>query len=149
MVGVDPDQVNRADQIRANMHACEEKQRALLKKLGIDRLDLDLIKQKLARCPSAKQKQAMLVAVKRVAKVAELERNQQEELAEIADLQRKLAVKTTVDVVSDMFAGVEIRIGEQTELVREDAERCSYKLIIDEDEQKIQQDPLKNTPRFN
>ena len=86
MVGVDPDQVNRADQIRANMHACEEKQRALLKKLGIDRLDLDLIKQKLARCPSAKQKQAMLVAVKRVAKVAELERNQQEELAEIADL---------------------------------------------------------------
>ncbi|HJP30180.1 MAG TPA: hypothetical protein QGF95_06470 [Candidatus Latescibacteria bacterium] len=51
--------------------------------------------------------------------------------------------------MSDMFAGVEIRIGEQTELVREDAERCSYKLIIDEDEQKIQQDPLKNTPRFN
>ena len=86
VVGVDPDQVNRADQIRANMHACEEKQRALLKKLGVDRLDLDLIKQKLARCPSAKQKQAMLVAVKRVAKVAELERNQQEELAEIADL---------------------------------------------------------------
>ena len=99
--------------------------------------------------PSAKQKQSMPVAVKRVAKIAELERNQKEELEEIAELQRKLALKTTVDVVSDLFAGVEIRIGEQTELIREDCDRCSYKLIIDEDEQKIQQDPLKNTPRFN
>jgi hypothetical protein len=59
-------------------------ERVLLKKLGVDRLDRDLIKQKLARCPSAKQKQAMLVAVKRVAKIAELERNQQVELEEIA-----------------------------------------------------------------
>ena len=148
VVGVDPDQVNRADQIRANMHSCEEKQRVLLKKLGVDRLDLDLIKQKLARCPSAKQKQAMLVAVKRIAKVAELERNQQEELEQIAELQRKLAIRTTVNVISDLFAGVEIRIGEQTELIREDTERCSYKLSIDDEEQKIVQDALKNTPRF-
>ena len=103
--------------------------------------------------PSAKQKQSMPVAVKRVAKIAELERNQKEELEEIAELQRKLALKTTVDVVSDLFAGVEIRIGEQTELIREDCDRCSYKLAIDEDEQKIQQDPpekhtaLQLTPR--
>lgn len=148
VVGVDPDQVNRADQIRANMHACEEKQRVLLKKLGVDRMDLDLIKQKLARCPSAKQKQAMLVAVKRIAKIAELERNQQEELEEIAEEQRKLAIKTTVNVINDMFAGVEIRIGEQTELIREDCEKCSYKLVIDEEEQKIQQDALKRVPRM-
>ncbi len=45
----------------------------------------------------------MPVAVKRVAKIAELERNQKEELEEIAELQRKLALKTTVDVVSDLF----------------------------------------------
>jgi uncharacterized protein (DUF342 family) len=148
VVGVDPDQVNRADQIRSNMHACQEKQRGLLKKLGVDRMDLDLIKQKLARCPSAKQKQAMLVAVKRIAKIAELERNQQEELEQIAEQQRKLAVKTVVNVLNDIFAGVELRIGEHTELVREDAERCAYKLVIDEEEQKIQQDALKNVPRF-
>ena len=80
MVGVDPDQVNRADQIRANMRACQGKQNALLKKLGVDSLDLNRIKQKLARCASAKQKKSMLVAIKRIAKIAELERNQQEEL---------------------------------------------------------------------
>lgn len=148
VVGVDPDQVNRAEQIRANMHACEEKQRALLKKLGVDRLDLDQIKQKLARSPSANHKQQMLMAVKRIAKVAELERNQQEELQQIAELQRKLAVKTSVNVVNELFAGVEIRIGEQTELVREDADRCTFRLVIDEDEQKIQQEVLRNAPRF-
>lgn len=42
-----------------------------------------------------------------------------------------------------MFAGVEIRIGEQTELIREDCEHCSYKLVSDYEEQKIQQDVLK------
>jgi uncharacterized protein len=143
VVGVDPDQVNRAEQIRANMHTCDAKQRVLLKKLGVDRLDLVLIKQKLARCPSAKQKQAMLVAVKRIAKIADLERNQQQELEEIAELQRKLAIRTTVNVLTDLFAGVEIRIGEQTELIREDCERCSFRLVIDEEEQKIKQDILK------
>ena len=149
VVGVDPDQVNRADQVRANMRACEGKQRALLKTLGVDSLDLNLIKQKLARCASAKQKKSMLVAIKRIAKIAELERIQQEELQQIADEQRKLAVKTTINVLTDLFAGAEIRIGEQTEMIREDCARCSYKLVIDDEEQKIEQVALKNTPRFN
>jgi uncharacterized protein (DUF342 family) len=149
VVGVDPDQVNRADQIRANMRACQGKQNALLKKLGGDSLDLNRIKQKLARCASAKQKKSMLVAIKRIAKIAELERNQQEELQQIADEQRKLAARTTINVLNDLFAGAEIRIGEQTEMIREDCEHCSYKLVIEDEEQKIQQDVLKNTSRFN
>ncbi|MFP6647096.1 MAG: hypothetical protein VCF24_26565 [Candidatus Latescibacterota bacterium] len=81
--------------------------------------------------------------------LAELERNQQEELEQIANEQRKLAVKTTVNMLTDLFAGAEIRIGEATELIREDCERCSYKLVIEDEEQKIQQDILKNTPRLN
>lgn len=55
----------------------------------------------------------------------------------------------TENDISDLFAGVEIRIGEQTKLIREDCERSSYKLVIEEEEQKIQQDALKSTPRFN
>ncbi|MBT3343169.1 MAG: DUF342 domain-containing protein [Gemmatimonadetes bacterium] len=148
VVGVDPDQVNRADQIRANMHTCDNKQRALLKKLGVEHLDLDLIKQKLARVASAKQKQQMLMAVKRIAKIAELERNQQEELEEIAEEQRKLAQRTQINVLNDLFAGVEIRIGEHTELIREDAEKCSFRLVTEDEEQKIFMDGLRNTPRM-
>ena len=148
VVGVDPDQVNRADQIRANMHTCENKQRALLKKLGVDHLDLDLIKQKLSRVASAKQKQQMLMAVKRIAKIAELERNQQVELEAIAEEQRKLALRTQINVLNELFAGVEIRVGEHTELIREDAEKCSFRLVTEDEEQKIFMDALRNTPRM-
>ncbi|MBT4609401.1 MAG: DUF342 domain-containing protein [Gemmatimonadetes bacterium] len=148
VVGVDPDQVNRAEQIRANMHACENKQRGLLKKLGVDTLDLDLIKQKLARVASAKQKQQMLMAVKRIAKIAELERNQQVELEEIAEEQRKLAMRTQINVLNDLFAGVEVRVGEHTELIREDAEKCSFRLVTEDEEQKIFMDALRNPPRM-
>jgi hypothetical protein len=149
VVGIDPDQVNRADQIRANMHACQEKQRKLLKKLGVESLDVSLIKQRLARCPSPKQKQAMLMAVKRIAKVAELEQNQQAELEEIAEAQRKLSHQTNINVVSELFAGVELRIGEQTETVREDKEKVSFKLVTEDEEVKIQEEVLSKTIKLS
>ncbi|MFH1572023.1 MAG: flagellar assembly protein A [Gemmatimonadota bacterium] len=149
VVGVDPDQVNRADQIRANMHACEDKQRKLLKTLGMETLDLDLLKQKLARCASPQQKQAMLVSVKRIAKIAELEKNQEQELAEIAEGQRKLAHQTRINVVSQLFAGVELRIGELTELVREDKDKVSFRLITEDEQTRLQEEVLRNTPRFS
>lgn len=149
VVGIDPDQVNRADQIRANMHACQEKQRKLLKKLGVESLDVSLIKQRLARCPSPKQKQAMLMAVKRIAKVAELEQNQQAELEEIAEAQRKLSHQTNINVVSELFAGVELRIGEQTETVREDKEKVSFKLVTEDEEVKIQEEVLSRTIKLS
>ena len=148
VVGVDPDQVNRADQIRANMHACEEKQRKLLKSLGMETLDLAQLKVKLARCPSSKEKQAMLVSVKRIAKIAELEKNQQEELEEIAETQRKLAHRTSISVVNQLFAGVELRIGELTELVREDKEKVSYRLVTEDEETRLQEEVLVKTPSF-
>ena len=149
VVGIDPDQVNRADQIRANMHACQEKQRKLLKKLGVESLDVSLIKQRLARCPSPKQKQAMLMAIKRIAKVAELEQNQQLELEEIAEAQRKLSHQTTINVVSELFAGVDLRIGEQTETIREDKEKVCFKLVTEDEEVKIQEDILSKTVKLS
>ena len=149
VVGVDPDQVNKADQIRANMQACQQKQLKLLKKIGVEVLDLQLIKQKLAHCKSPKQKQSMLMAVKRIAKIAELEQNQQEELEEIAESQRKLSHKTNINVASELFAGAELRIGEQTELIREDAEKVSFRLVTEDEEEKIQMDTLSGNLRLS
>ena len=149
VVGVDPDQVNRADQIRANMQACQQKQLKLLKKVGVDTLDLQLIKQKLAHCDSPKQKQAILMAVKRIAKIAELEQNQQQELEEIAEAQRKLSRQTNVNVIAELFAGVELRIGEQTDLIREDSEKVSFRLVTEEEEEKIQMDGLSGNVKLS
>ena len=148
VVGVDPDQVNRADQIRANMHACEEKQRKLLNSMGMETLDLDQLKVKLARSKSPKEKQAMLVSVKRIAKIAELEKNQQEELEEIAESQRKLSHRTTIAVINQLFAGVELRIGELTELIREDKEKVSYRLVTEDEETRLQEEVLARAPSF-
>ena len=149
VVGVDPDQVNRADQIRANMQACQGKQLKLLKRIGVETLDLQLIKQKLAHCTSPKQKQSMLMAVKRIAKIAELGQNQQQELEEIAEAQRKLSHETNINVMSELFAGAELRIGEQTELIREDQDKVTFHLVTEEDVEKIQMDTLSGNLKLS
>ena len=131
------------------MQACQQKQLKLLKKVGVDTLDLQLIKQKLAHCDSPKQKQAMLMAVKRIAKIAELEQNQQQELEEIAEAQRKLSRQTNVNVIAEFFAGVELRIGEQTDLIREDSEKVSFRLVTEEEEEKIQMDGLSGNVKLS
>ncbi len=77
-----------------------------------------------------------------------MERNQQVELEEIAEEQRKLALRTQINVLNELFAGVEIRLGEHTELIREDAEKCSFRLVTEDEVQKIFMDALRNPPRM-
>ena len=89
------------------------------------------------------------MAIKRIAKVAELEQNQQLELEEIAEAQRKLSHQTTINVVSELFAGVELRIGEQTETVREDKEKVCFKLVTEDEEVKIHEDILSKTVKLS
>ena len=148
VVGVDPDGVNRSDQILANIRACEEKQTKLLESLGVATLDLDLLKQKLAHCGSPQQKQAMLVSMKRVAKIAELEKNQQEELAQIAESQRELSHRISIQVGNQLYAGVELRIGELTQTIYEDTERVSFRLLTKDEQTRIQEEPLTGTPNY-
>jgi len=136
VVGVDPDRVNRADQILANIRACEGKQAKLLRSLGVETLDLGLLKQ------------AMLVSMKRVAKIAELEKNQQTELEEIAEDQRQLAHRISIQVGSQMYAGVELRIGELTQTIHEDTERVSYRLLTKDEQTRIQEEPLTGSPNY-
>ena len=131
------------------MQACQAKQLKLLKKIGVENLDLQLIKQKLAHCTSPKQKQSMLMAVKRIGKIAELEQNQQQELEEIAEAQRKLSHETNINVASELFAGAELRIGEQTELIREDQGKVTFHLVTEEDVERIQMDTLSGNLRLS
>ena len=147
VAGIDPESVNRSEQIRANMQTCNEKQRTMLERIGVPSLDVALIKQKLAFCRSPKDKQKILMMVKRIAKVAELEQSLQKELEEIADVQRKLALQTYISVHSQLFAGVELRIGEQTQIVNDDENNISFNLVQDDDEQKIQKGPYKGAMR--
>jgi hypothetical protein len=147
VVGIDPEYVNRADQIRANMQACDEKQQKLLRSVGLDSTDLALIRQRLARCRTPKEKQGILSCLKRVAKVAELEQGLQQELSEIAETQRKLAFRATANVQNELFAGVELRIGEETLTLHDDDAKVSFRLIQEDEQLSIQKGPFKGSLR--
>ncbi|MFT5373549.1 MAG: hypothetical protein ACI906_000365 [Candidatus Latescibacterota bacterium] len=147
VAGIDPESVNRAEQIRANMQTCNDKQRAMLERIGVPNLNVALIKQKLAFCRSPKDKQKILMMVKRIAKVAELEQSLQKELEETAEAQRKLALRTNISVHSQLFAGAELRIGELTKIVHDDENNISFSLVEEDDEQKIKMGPYKGAMR--
>ena len=88
-------------------------------------------------------------SLKRIAKIAELEQHQLQELEEIAETQRKLSHKTNINVVSELFAGAELRIGEQTKLIREDQDKVTFHLVTEDDVEGIQMDTLSGNLRLS
>ncbi len=143
VAGINPDFVNRAEQIRSNMQVCEGKKQKIMKTIGVESLEVEFIKQRLTLARSPKDKQSILLNVKRIAKVAELEQNLQKELEDIAEEQRKVALKASIRVASELFTGVELRIGEQTMVINEDKDKVGFKLVQEEEELKIQEGPLR------
>ena len=80
--------------------------------------------------------------------MAELEQNLQKELEEISEEQRKVALKATIRVANELFAGVELRIGEQTMVINQDQDKVEFKLVQEEEELKIQERaPPINRPK--
>ena len=114
-----------------------------MESIDIPSLDVEIIKQKLARTRSAKSKQAILLGVKRIAKVAELEQNLQKELEEIARKQRQLSLQSRVNVVNKLFSGVDLRIGEETMLVMAGKERVIFCPLKELEEIKIHEEPFR------
>ena len=106
-------------------------------------LDVELIKQKLARTRSPKDKKAILIGVKKVTKVAELEQSFEKELQEIGQQQQDVSMQAGINVANEFFAVVEMRIGEETLSHQEDKSKVSFRLIKEEDELKIQEEPFK------
>jgi uncharacterized protein (DUF342 family) len=145
VAGIDPEYVSRVDQIRANMQACEDKQTKLMGAIGIETLDLGLVKQRLARTRDEKRRKAILAALRRVAKIGELQKNLQSELKEIGESQRQLAAKTSISVQNELFAGVELRIGEKTLTLQDDEAKVSFRLVLTDDELEIQKHPFKGS----
>ena len=53
------------------------------------------------------------------------------------------------DVVSELFAEVEVLIGEQTETVREEKDKVSFKLATEDEEVKNQEEVLSRTVKLS
>jgi uncharacterized protein (DUF342 family) len=99
-----------------------------------------LIKQKVAQAGSIDKKKDILRTVKRLAKLTELEQSQQNELEEIAEDQRQLALKAAIEVNATLFAGVELRIGEELLQIHDDTKQSRFHLVNEEDQLKIMAD---------
>ncbi len=54
-----------------------------------------------------------------------------------------MALKASIRVASELFTGVELRIGEQTMVINEDKDKVGFKLVQEEEELKIQEGPLR------
>lgn len=147
VAGINPDSVERIDKIRANLITCGEKQEALLTRIGLSSMDIAQVKKKLSFCRTAKEKQKVLQIVKRIAHVAELEDNLQRELEDIADRQRRTALRTFISIHGKLFAGVELRIGELTHLISDDLQNISFGIVQNEEEQSIQVGPFRSSSR--
>ncbi len=143
VAGVNPESLERIEQIRTNIHACNQKQASLLANIGIPSKDVGLIKQKLSYCRDAEEKQKILMTVKRIAKVAELVKSLEDELDEIAEMQRKLSLRTSINVHGTLFSGVEMRIGELTQSISDDQQHIGYRIVQEEEEQTIQMGPYR------
>jgi uncharacterized protein (DUF342 family) len=122
------------------MQVCAQKQLTLLESIGLAYMDVQLIKQKVAQAGSIDKKKDILRTVKRLAKLTELEQSQQNELEEIAEDQRQLALKAAIEVNATLFAGVELRIGEEVLQIHDDIKQSRFHLVNEEDQLKIMAD---------
>ena len=143
VVGVDPDRVNRLDQLRDNIRACEERQQRLMEKIGVDSLDMEVIRQKLQLTASPQQKKLIVSGLKRIARVTSLHESLHQEVEELATKQRQLARQAFIIIRDRLFSGVEVRMGEETLAIGEDRERIRLRLAEEDNQLKILADPMR------
>ncbi|MEW6754978.1 MAG: flagellar assembly protein A [Candidatus Latescibacterota bacterium] len=143
VAGVDPDSVTRVDQLRSNLAACEERRRHLMEKVGLDSLDLELVRQRLRRVATSEQRKAVVAGLRRLARIAALAESLRQELEELSEVQRQLARRATIVVRHRLHAGVEVRLGEATLLVQNDYDRVRLQLVGDNGQERIEVGPLR------
>jgi hypothetical protein len=59
-------------------------------------------------------------------------------MEDIAENQRLLALRTRISVQKELFAGVELRIGELTQIVNDDEATVSFGVTLNDEELSIQ-----------
>ena len=143
VVGIDPDQSNRQEQLRANLESCMSRQIRMTNQLGMEELDIGLLKHRLQQASSAHAKKAIILAIKKIARLAELRRDLEREIEELLATQRELSESAKVEVQGTLFSGVEMRIGEAVLRTNQDSRRICAELVREEDVETVALRPLE------
>ena len=128
VAGIDPDQANRLDQLRANMASVESRQQRLMDQLGVEELDIALLRRRLSDTESPHTKKAIILAIKKIARLTELRRDLEVEIEELLAFQRDLSHQASIEVQNSLFNGVEVRIGQESMRVPQDSNGVRLKL---------------------
>ena len=142
VAGIDPDQSNRLDQLRANLESCVSRQLLMTNQLGMEELDVGLLKQRLQQTSSPQGKKAIILSIKRIARLAELRRDLEREIEDLLAAQRELSHSAKVEVQGTLFSGVELRIGEAKLRTSQDSKRVCAELSRDGEEEVVSLRPL-------
>ena len=137
VAGVDPQLVDRSERIRGKLKLLDERQQKLLDAIGVDEFDTRAIKQKI-KSASAERRTVLVKAVKKLTEQAEATAQLRRQLAEVAEAQRALAAKARIAVTGTVFAGPQLRIGEQALRLTEDAGAGEYAVVEDEGKRRIE-----------
>jgi uncharacterized protein (DUF342 family) len=80
----------------------------------------------------------MLRSVKALSQMTQKRQGLHEELQALLETQRQLASQAAIVANEQLFAGVEIRVGEHTLRVREDQQHVRIRLVEEEERTSIQ-----------
>ena len=106
------------------------------KALNLRQLDVRAIKAK-AKALEGEARQQLLARAARAAEYAELFHHLHGRLRELAESQRSLAGQAKVAVGGPVTAGVELRIGEHSLKVTQDATNVTYRLVEEDGDVKL------------
>jgi uncharacterized protein (DUF342 family) len=148
VAGVDPVLVNRSEHIRANLLACEAKQRKLLKKLRAETFDLTMIKKSSPPALRRSRDSPCSWPSRTWPRCLNCGTISGGSSPRSPPASAGSHCKTSVDVTREVFAGVELRIGEQTERIRRHTARVSFKLVEEGDDLKIVTEALTRIVKF-
>ncbi len=142
VAGVDPVQVERLEELRGELHTCEERMQAFMEALGLSSIDVEEIRARLRRPTTRERRRDALLAVKRLARLSERRQQLRTEMNDIIAAQRLLARQARIVVRGTLYSGVDVRLGEESLSYNEEKQRVQLHLGEKEGRLRIVEGPI-------
>jgi uncharacterized protein len=127
IMGIDPDQVQRAEAIRTRLRQGDEQEKEILEALGVSRFDPRKLAAVLKKLPTTQRAQAVQ-KVHRLTRWVETREALEKKLARISQRQSEYGKVAKLVVEGPIFAGVDLRIADQSLKITEDLTSSCFQL---------------------
>ena len=115
----------------------------MMEQVGLQDLGVEAIRHTLKMAPSPDRKRGILLALKKITRMAELQRDMEEEIETIIEEQRQQAHRARIQVARRLFSGVDVRVGENTTTIIDDQEQVTLRVVEVEGETVLDIGPLR------